>query len=73
MKGLLSGINDVIMVSWRPSAKAAENRPVEKLSEYCGRWGYHPQHHTVSEVLDFLNALFLQGLEYSSIKSHLSA
>ena len=29
--------------------------------------GYHTQHPTVSEVLDFLHALFAQGLGYSGI------
>ena len=42
MEGLLSVIIDAIMVSWRPSKKAAGNRPVEKWLKYCGRWDYHP-------------------------------
>ena len=41
--------------------------------EYCRRWGYHTQHPTVSKVLDFLRALFAQGLGYSAINSHHSA
>ena len=31
---------------------------------------HHTQHPIVSEVFDFLHALFAQGLGYSAIKSH---
>ena len=34
---------------------------------------HHTQHPIVSEVFDFLHALFAQGLGYSAIKSHGSA
>ena len=73
MEGLSSGVNVVIMASWRPGTKAAYNRPVQRWLEHCRRWGYHPQHPTVSEVLDFLHALFTQGLGYIAMYSYRSA
>ena len=73
MEGLSSGVNDVNMALRRPRTKAAYNRPVQRWLEHCGRWGYHPQHPTVSEVLDSLHALFTEGLGYSAINSHRSS
>ena len=62
MEGLSSGVSEVIMASWRPGTKGVYTRTVQRWLEYCRRWGYHPQHPTVSEVLNFLYALFAQGL-----------
>ena len=73
MEGLFSGVSDVIMASWRPGTKGVYNRTVQKWLEYCRRRGYHPQHPTVSEFLDFLHALFAQGLGYSAINNHHNA
>ena len=73
MKGLWSGVSEVIMASWRPGPKEVYNRALQKWLEYCRIRGYYPQHPTVSEVLDFLHALFSQGLGYSDINSHCSA
>ena len=66
MEGLSLGVSEVIMASWRPGMKRVYNRTVQRWLEYCRRWGYHTQHPTVSEVLDFLHALFTQGLGYSA-------
>lgn len=41
--------------------------------DFCGRWRYHPQHPSVSEVLEFLRSLYDKGLGYSAINSHRSA
>ena len=73
MEGLSSGVSEVIMASWRAGMKGVYNRTVQRWLEYCRRWGYHPQHPTVSEALDFLNALFTLALGYSAINSHCSA
>ena len=73
MERLLSDVNDVIMASWRSGVKAAYNRTVQRWLEYYRRWGFHPQHPTASEVLDFLHALFMQVLGYSAINSYSSA
>ena len=73
MEGLSSGVSEVIMASWRPGRKVVYNRAVQRWLEYCGRWGYHPQHTTLKDVLDFLHAFFTQGLGYSDINSHRSA
>ena len=73
MEGLSSGVSEVIMASWRPGTKGVYNRTVQRWLEYCRRRGYHTQHPAVSEVLDFLHALFAQGLGYSAINSHRSA
>ena len=66
MEGLSLGVSEVVMASWRPGMKRVYNRTVQRWLEYCRRWGYHTQHPTVSEVLDFLHALFTQGLGYSA-------
>ena len=73
MKGLWSGVSEVIMASWRPGPKEVYNRALQRWLEYCRIRGYYPQHPTVSEALDFLDALFAQGLGYSDINSHRSA
>ena len=73
MEGLSSGIIEIIMASWRPGTKGVYNRTAQRWLEYCRRRGCHTQHLTVSEVLDFLHALFAQGLGYSVINSHRSA
>ena len=65
MEGLSSGVSEVIMASWRPDTKGVYNRTVQRWLEYCRRRGYHTQHPTASEALDFLHALFAQGLGYS--------
>ena len=72
MEGLSSDVNGVIMVSWRPSAKVAYNKLSQRFLKYCRRWGYHPQHPAVSEVLHSLHALYTQGLECSTKNSHRS-
>ena len=59
MEGLLSGVNDAIMASWRSGTKAPYNRPVQRWLEYCGRpsqpryskmWG-------INKVLIYLKGL----------------
>ena len=73
MEGLLSGVSEATMASWRPGTKGIYNRTVQRWLGYCRRRGYHTQHPTAGEVLDFLHALFAQGLGYSAINSHRSA
>ena len=73
MEGLSSGVSEVLNALWRPGTKGVYNRTVQRWLEYCRRWSYHSQHPTVSEVLDFLHALFAQGLGYSAINSRHSA
>ena len=46
---------------------------MQRWLEYCRRRGHHTQHPTVSEILDFLPALFAQGLGYRATNSYRSA
>ena len=73
MEGLSSGVSEVIMASWRPGTKGVYNGTVQRWLEYCRRRGHHTQHPTVSEILDFLPALFAQGLGYRATNSYRSA
>ena len=43
------------------------------MVEVLWKMGLPSEHHTVSEVLDFLHALFTQRPEYSAIKIHISS
>ena len=61
--------------SWHHGDQVQRQSATEQCRDcgYCRRRGYHTQHPTVSEVLDFLHALFANGLGYSAINSHRGA
>ena len=68
--GLSPDVTQIIRASWRVSTQSAYNTPVRRWLDFCNRWQLNSHQSTVSQVLDFLHALYELGLSHSATGTH---